>query len=398
MKDKIVLLTKDAMCKSYLPIYGGKRWKGETPNVDELAEKGTVFTNCYTAAPSTAMSFLGIFTGRFPYELDIHDYTPMKKEFKDNLFRRLEIKGYKCHIIWDSKWDSLAKPYSNCYGNAVFHSINNLGQPVGARFPHEGKLVPNNIKADEVIAKLRKEITEIIDNGKLFLWIHLPHVISGRISYGGDIDIYDNIVGMIREYFSDDAIFLSADHGNMAGTHGKVGYGFDVYQSAIAVPLITPRIDSLKEYSEVFTTVDLGTMITENRIKTREYIYVDTAYYKQPHRKLAVIHKNYHYIYNKQTRLEELYDIEYDPLEGINLFSENIFDKERKSWVPIRDLLPYEKWDELEEEKEKLIAAKEKIWRRERVTEAIFWKIRHMGGIYVDKISSIYVKTKHRSI
>ena len=128
MKKQIVLLTKDAMCKSYLPIYNPRsRWKGRTPNLDELAAKGTVFTNCYTTAPSTAMAFLGFFTGKYPYELDIHDYTPVREEYKDNLFRRFEAQGYHCHIIWDSKWDNLAKPYSNCYGDAVFHSNPHAG-------------------------------------------------------------------------------------------------------------------------------------------------------------------------------------------------------------------------------------------------------------------------------
>ena len=38
---KKVLITKDALRKDYLPSYGNKFWK--TPNIDELASKGTIF-------------------------------------------------------------------------------------------------------------------------------------------------------------------------------------------------------------------------------------------------------------------------------------------------------------------------------------------------------------------
>lgn len=41
MNDSTVLLSKDILMPAYLPIYGNKYW--ETPNIDELASKGTVF-------------------------------------------------------------------------------------------------------------------------------------------------------------------------------------------------------------------------------------------------------------------------------------------------------------------------------------------------------------------
>ena len=41
MKNKIILITKDVLRSDYLPVYGNKYWK--TPNIDKLAEKGTIF-------------------------------------------------------------------------------------------------------------------------------------------------------------------------------------------------------------------------------------------------------------------------------------------------------------------------------------------------------------------
>jgi len=62
--NSIILLTKDAFCTDYLPPYGNVYWAGKTPNMDELASKGTIFTNYFTAAPSSAMSYLSMFTGK----------------------------------------------------------------------------------------------------------------------------------------------------------------------------------------------------------------------------------------------------------------------------------------------------------------------------------------------
>ena len=68
MKDKIILVSKDVFMRGYLPVYGNTYWK--TPNIDELAKKGTVFLKHYTAAPSTAMSFTSMFTGLYAIDID----------------------------------------------------------------------------------------------------------------------------------------------------------------------------------------------------------------------------------------------------------------------------------------------------------------------------------------
>ena len=57
------------MCKSYLPIYGNTYCAGKTPNIDELASKGTVFEKFYTSAPSTVMAFREIVTGKFAHDI-----------------------------------------------------------------------------------------------------------------------------------------------------------------------------------------------------------------------------------------------------------------------------------------------------------------------------------------
>lgn len=389
MKKRVLLFTKDAMCRDYLPIYGNNIWRGKTPNLDELAEKGTVFTNCYTAAPSTAMAFLGMFTQKFPYQLDIHEYTPLKKEFKQNIFNLAEKNGYKCHIIWDEKWNDMAKPFSNCYGNAVIHGMPNLGQPVGMHFPHKEPLRVDEEKTDNVYVRLEGEISSLLNEDALFLWIHLPHVINGRTGYGGDIDAFDQILGMLRKYFSDDAIYIAADHGNMNGSHSSLGYGFHAYDQAIRIPLITPRLKCGPVMKDSFSMVDLYKLMFENTLVRRKMIFVDTAYYRQPHRKLAIISGTYKYIFNKQDGSEELYDIAFDPTEGINLLSNSFTDADRHLTYPLCELLYYPEWDELHQFLEEARREKQRIWRQDGAAIAAFWKIRHKLGEIEGRIDTV---------
>ena len=116
MKDKIVFITKDAFRADYLPIYGNKYWK--TPNIDELAKKGTVFLRHYTSAPSSAMAYTSMFSGLHPHQLNRSKYTEVKHfDQASTVFDILSDKGYKCHIIWNATWMKIAHRYSKSYGD-----------------------------------------------------------------------------------------------------------------------------------------------------------------------------------------------------------------------------------------------------------------------------------------
>lgn len=356
-----ILITKDAMCNEYLPVYGNKYWK--TPNIDAIASQGTVFTNYYCAAPSSTMAMYSFITGIFAHETKYELYEKIHDDFEgETLFSRLIASGYECHVIWDDMWDPTLD-YVDCYKGAHIHSLHQFRQGVGAHYKHNGELLPDDKKVQQTFEMIENTVKLILESGrKIFLWIHFPHVIYGRVCYGGDIDLFDRYVGMLRTYFDDDAIAISADHGNMNGKKGKLCYGFDVYQSASRIPLITPRIDGLKQYDGNVSAVDLYSMLC-GTIKQRKFIYCDTQYCAQKNRRLAIIHKNYKYIYNKRTKTEELYDIKYDPLEEFNLISDFNYDVDRKVNAPSRELYFYPFWDLVPEIRELMRNEKNRIWK-----------------------------------
>lgn len=377
-KESILFLTKDACPKSYLPCYGNKYYYGQTPNLDAIVSKGTKFLNFFTAAPSSSMASLGMFTMSYPYTHEIRKYIPLLKPFTgETLFDKAYDMGFDCHVIWDESWVKSVQQYTECYGkHTLIHSLKNFRQPVGSQYQHENLLMRNEELAKDTLDMFNGVIKEIVGREiKVFVWCHLPHVLNGRVSYADDIDLYDEYLGVLRQYFNDDRIFISADHGNMNGLKGKIGYGFDVYDTSINIPLITPRIDGIKECSKHVCNIDIIDLIFYNIIREREVIFSDSAYYAQPNRKLAVVWGNYRYIYNKMNKTEELYDIEWDPNQNFNLFTDYIYDVDRHVTTLARDYYFYPFWDELPEIRENLRAEKDKIWREASKSSKKFYYI-----------------------
>lgn len=364
-KKSIVFLTKDAFCADYIPCYGNKYWAGKTPNFDELAQKGTVFTRFYTAAPSSAMSYRSMFSGLYPHQDCIKTYGPVPPCETETLFDYARNRGFVCHVMWDDLWMNYLD-YVKCYGEETsFHPINGLRQGVGFHYQHEGFLVPSKEKELATLKKVEDEMRVLCKSDqKIFLWFHVPHVLNGRVCMGEDMDMHDAILGIIRKHFDDSCIYVSADHGNMNGMRGKLGYGFDVYEQAIRIPLITPRKKGMAVCNDLVSNIDIRHILfDEDCIPSRDIIYSDCAYYTQPQRKLAILWKNYRYIYNKPDRSEELYDIDWDPNQNFNLIPDATYDVDRHVYDISRELYLYPHWNILPSIIENFRAEKNAIWK-----------------------------------
>lgn len=366
MKNVIFLYSKDALSTESLPIYSNTYWS--TPNLDELASKGTVFTNHHTAGGSTSMAFSAMLTGKNPYEFENRKrYTEVAENEKESIFSILQDQGYECHIIWSPDYLKGAYPYVKEFGDkkkTKFHIID-IYQPLGFKSHGDAPLKRDDNVLEETYNLIFTVLDsiDISDNKKVFVWFHLPHVLKGRICYGDDIDAFDRILGYIRNKFGDDSIYVTADHGHMNMHKSKVGYGHDVYDCITRVPLITPRIDSLTKYTDLSSHTDLIDILLEKPIKKHDYVLCDTAYYAQPHRKLAVITDRYKYIFNRQNGTEELYDLKWDPRENYNILAIRYYDRNRQSYITYSELYFYPYKDEAMRALDKLRAVKESIWR-----------------------------------
>lgn len=355
MKNTIVLYSKDALSIENLPIYGNNYWK--TPNLDELAEKGTVFYNHHTAAASTSMAFSSMLSGKNCFEFENRKtYTYVQPNEKENIFSILQNKGFDCHIIWSPDYMKGAYPYVRLFGNETDNSqeythihVIKMQQQAGVHRPKNVRLKRNDALLNMTVSLIKNEINSIEHKEKQFIWLHLPHVIKGRCSYGDDIDVFDEILGFLRKKYGDDSLYVTADHGHMNLHKNIPAYGFHVYEPTCRVPLITPRIDNAHRIDFLTSHIDLIDILLNDKIKKRDFVYVDTQYYAQPDRKLAVIGERYKYIYSKNGKKEELYDLEWDKEERFNLLESERYDKDKSTLRRLTELYFYPYWDEIKE-------------------------------------------------
>lgn len=366
------------MSKEALPVYQNKYWK--TPNIDALAEKGTVFTKYYTAGGSTWMSISAMMAQKNPYEFESRKtYEKVALNEHPSLFDFFQSKGYECHIIWDIEWEDESDYYCAEFGNrdlTVSHSPV-ISQSCGS---HANINDEHNKRDDEKAANTVKQIKAAVDSidfgKKQFVFMHLPHVLLGRRCYMDDMDLFDEIVGYVREKVSDENIYLTTDHGHMNLHKGITGYGFDVYEPIINIPLITPRINDCKVYDELVSAIDFGEIIINNTLPKRDFVLCDTAYYCQPYRKLAVVSNRFKYIFNRQDSSEELYDLSWDKDENYNILLNSYYEKNRGSNVFYDELYFYPYKEEALKELEKLRKIKEDIWREPGRFDDIYMKSR----------------------
>lgn len=378
--SKILFISKDAVSKDYLPIYGNKFWN--TKNINELASKGTIFNRHYTVAASTAMAFYSMITGEYCYQTKCTDYGDERPFYDDTIFDKFKHNGFNTYLIWDKSYTSFARSHLKIIdGKTNLIDINII-----PKIPPHIYGVFDDLTFNDNDTRIAMK--EIYNTFKLlsskdedsFIWIHLPHVLAGRNAYSSDIDLFDEVVGYGRELFGDDSIFISADHGNMDGKNGKFGYGFDLNEPGICIPLITPKIDNLNEINYVTSNLHLYELLNKKPVK-ETFVVSDTAYYCQPKRKLAIIKDNYKLIYCKETKKFELYDVLWDPQEKYNLFYPEFYDTDRLTWYSLNQRFFYPYWDHAFDAKEELIVKFHSIWRK--------------GSFVIEKKNLIKLKLKY---
>lgn len=361
-----ILITKDVLKKDYLGCYGSKIWK--TPNIDKLAETGNKFINYYTAAPSSVMAYISMFTGLYPHETPRKHFIDLRQFNKcKTLFEKLSEKGYSNHVIWDDYWMKDWELYTGIFNGTQIHNLE-ISQDVGPHCSNQTKTRTYEAgKITNIIIRKLKEIVEC--ETPVFVWMHLPHVLLSQKGYGSDISLFDKIVGKITEIFPREGIYLTADHGHMDLKKGINAYGFHLYENTINIPMITPKFFSKQIANEVISCTQLMDIILNNKIKVNEYVYADTQYYLQSDRKLMVRKDRYKFIFNKKDKTEELYDLECDPDENINLLISGVYDRDRNKIYKLEEVHYYAHWEKARIAYRDLKAEKERIWIEGKFSE-----------------------------
>lgn len=355
-----VFITVDTLRADHLHCYGNETI--ETPQMDLFASRGVKFERCISQTPLTLPSHTTIFTGTLPLFHGVRDnggfLVPQELVTLAELFkeRGFETAAFVAAYVLDSKW-GLNQGFDYYFDNFDLTRFKRVSLASVQR--------PADEVMDEALDWLEKK-----KDGKFFAWIHLydPHTpyepprafaqkYPGR-PYLGEIAFTDSQLERLWEFLEKENLtqntFLvfASDHGESLGEHRESTHGFFVYQEAIHVPLIfvTP-FEELHSISSpaVVSLVDIFPTVCQmagfslppqvqgksllplffNPGLERSYAYSETYY------------PRFHYGWSELKSLQdsrykliiapepELYDLEEDPEERVNLAAveEKVFER-----------------------------------------------------------------------
>jgi choline-sulfatase len=350
----VVLVTLDTTRADRIGAYGAK--DVETPVLDGIARDGVMFDQAVSVAPLTLPAHSSIFTGKFPPEHGVRDnggffLGPEQVTMAEVLKQRGYHTGaFVAAYVLDSKW-GLDQGFDTYFDD--FDLSSRRGFSLGSI----------QRPANEVMDKALPWIRES-KGSPFFAWIHLydphapyrpPEPFASRYKdhpYNGEIAFTDSQVGRLVSELQSLGLYdrtvmvVMGDHGESLGDHGESAHGFFIYNSVTHVPLLIRAPFSLTQHRRVAdpvrsvdvmpTILDLLGMARPSGISGVTLAALMTG--AVPELGLdaysEAMYPLHHYGWSDLRALRsgrykvidaprpELYDVDRDPSESTNLFTE----------------------------------------------------------------------------
>jgi choline-sulfatase len=350
----LVVVTLDTIRADRFGAYGAT--DVETPALDALAAEGVLFEQAVSVAPLTLPAHSSIFTGKFPPEHGVRDNGGFFLGPEQvTLAELLKGRGYRtgafvAAYVLAAKW-GIGQGFDTYFDDFDLSQVRAVSLSAIQR------------PANEVIDKALPWIEEGKDS-PFFAWIHLydphtpyraPEPFDSRYKghpYNGEIAFVDSQLARLvstlrsRGLYDRTVIVVMGDHGESLGDHGEGSHGFFVYNPVTHVPFVirapfsqTARrrvADPVRSVDVLPTALDLlgapaaagisGVSLVPLMTGTRRELGLD-AYSE-------AMYPLHHYGWSDLRALRsgrykvidaprpELYDVDTDPGEKINLFTE----------------------------------------------------------------------------
>ncbi len=263
----VLLITIDTLRADKLGCYGSQ--VVQTPNIDALAKRGSLFTRAFAHNPLTLPSHANIFLGTTPPYHGVHDNMNfiVREEFL-TLAEHLKNHGYNTGAVIG------AFPLDSRFGidqgfDFYEDDFKKKGLP---------KYAVGERKAEVVVRIAQNWLDK--QTSPWFLWIHIwdPHFpyeppepfLSQYKNkpYNGEVAYVDHVLGLffqnlvVKNLMEKTLIVFTSDHGESLGDHGEKTHGMFAYNATIWVPLILfiPRVEPKKfaqqvSHADIFPTV-----------------------------------------------------------------------------------------------------------------------------------------------
>jgi len=259
----VILIVIDALRAGNLGCYG--HFRDTSPNIDAIAERGTLFEDAITQAPWTKASFASFLTSLYPFQNGVTDWTSVLPDSIETLADKLGREGYDTICLVNMT--AMAGRFKVLKGFAAISEAERseraalrttddaIEMLAGAQEPffmllhyfdphapyappiEYADLVRRPSDPDPVAAK-RRGWRDAAGNPS-------EEAINRRLLlYDGCIRFVDDNVGRLLAFLEERGlrgrtlIVITADHGEEFYEHGVSGHGITVYDYAIRVPLI----------------------------------------------------------------------------------------------------------------------------------------------------------------
>ncbi|MGH9367068.1 MAG: sulfatase-like hydrolase/transferase, partial [Thermoanaerobaculia bacterium] len=368
----VLLITIDTLRADRLGCYGFAEIR--TPRIDSLAEDGALFERCVSSTPLTLPSHTTIFSGTYPLRHGVRDNggfvvpaeLPMLAPlFLDRRYRTAAVVGA---FVLDSRW-GLGRGFEEYHDDFDVHKEDIVSFGDIQR--------PANEVADAALRWLEGQSRK----SPFFLWVQFFDPLEpyeppspfreqypGR-PYVGEIAFVDSQVGRLLDALSRrglrdrTVVVLAGDHGESLGEHEEQGHGFLAYQTTLRVPLILSLPGSVPRGArrpEPVSLADIMPTIAEatalpvpSSVQGRSLlpllaggagwgevpVYAET-YYPRLHfgwgELRSIQGRRYKII---ESSAPELYDLEHDPTEEVNLarIHRPLYEEQRRRFAAFVD-------------------------------------------------------------
>ena len=266
-KQNFLLITIDTLRADRLGCYGSQSPK--TPNIDQLAERGVLFSRAFANTSTTLPSHANILLGTTPNFHGIHENL--------NFVVNRELLTLAEHL----------KNYGYSTGAFVgaYPLDSRFGLSQGFDFYDDNYSRIHTVNLSSLDRKAEDVVEAALDwlqgrTSPWFLWIHCwdphnpydpPEPFKTQYSdhlYEGEIAYVDSILGKLFHFMRENSLFdstlvvFTGDHGESLGEHGEETHGYFAYNSSLWIPLIislpnttSGRVDDSVSHIDIFPTV-----------------------------------------------------------------------------------------------------------------------------------------------
>lgn len=262
----LLLITVDTVRADHIGAYGYA--KADTPTIDALAARGTLFETAVSVAPITMPTHSSIMTGAYPTTHGVRDNGSfVLEDAQTTLAERAQAAGYDTAAVVSAF--VLDGRFGLNQGFRIYDDdLSGGDQP--ALFMYRELRAEQSV--DKAIELITKELSE-----PWMVWLHLfdahadyepppPYdVLFVDQPYDGEIAYMDRELGRLTSKLKAmglqdrTVVSLLADHGDSLGDHGESTHGIFIYRSTTHIPWIVAGPDVRQQrVSGIASQVDVA--------------------------------------------------------------------------------------------------------------------------------------------